>query len=125
MSGGLAFVLDRAGEFPTRVNRELVTLERTSEAREIELLKALITRHHEATHSARAREILADWPGALECFWTVIPKSLVAATARADLVLRYLEPLRALAAEEGSGAPISRRLPAEDRFGPAPHGPPP
>ena len=125
MSGGLAFVLDRSGDFPTRLNRDLVTLERTSDPAEIELLKALITRHHEATHSARAREILADWPGALECFWTVIPKSLVVATARADLVLRYLEPLRALAAEEGSGTPISRHLPAEDRFGPAPHGPPP
>ena len=94
MSGGLAFVMDPRGEFPTRVNREFVTLERTSEAGEIELLKALIERHQAETESLLAREILNDWPAAAASFWTVAPNSVAMEEGRADVVLRQLETLQ-------------------------------
>jgi len=74
MSGGLAFVLDRDGSFPNRLNRELVRSDPVSDPDEIEALKSMIQRHAELTGSARAKEILADWPRQLETFWRVAPK---------------------------------------------------
>jgi glutamate synthase domain-containing protein 3 len=45
-----------------------------SDPAEIEALESLIQRHRELTGSARAQEILADWPRQLERFWRVAPK---------------------------------------------------
>lgn len=121
MSGGLAFVLDPRADFPTRVDREFVTLERTSEAGEIELLKALIERHREETGSLLAREILNDWPAAVGSFWTVAPNSVAMEEGRADIVLRQLETLqeRISVADLGDAAP-AKLLPT-DRFRSAEH----
>ena len=94
MSGGLSFVLDLLGDFPTRVNREFVTLERTSEAEEIDLLETLIKRHQEETGSLLAREILSDWPAGVKNFWTVAPNSVAMEEGRADVVRRQLEVLQ-------------------------------
>ena len=94
MSGGLSFVLDPRGDFPTQVNREFVTLERTSEAGEIDLLKALIERHEEETGSVVAREILNDWSIAVGSFWTVAPNPVAMEEGRAGIVLRQLEVLQ-------------------------------
>ena len=121
MSGGLAFVLDPRADFPTRVDREFVTLERTSEAGEIELLKALIERHREETGSLFARELLNDWPAAVGSFWTVAPNSVAMEERRADIVLRQLETLqeRISVADLGDAAP-AKLLPT-DRFRSAEH----
>ena len=121
MSGGLALVLDRRADFPTRLNREFVTLERTSEAGEIELLKALIERHREETGSLFARELLNDWPAAVGSFWTVAPNSVAMEERRADIVLRQLETLqeRISVADLGDAAP-AKLLPT-DRFRSAEH----
>ena len=121
MSGGLAFVLDPRADFPTRVDREFVTLERTSEAGEIELLKALIERHQEETGSLFARELLNDWPAAVGSFWTVAPNSVAMEERRADIVLRQLETLqeRISVADLGDAAP-AKLLPT-DRFRSAEH----
>jgi glutamate synthase domain-containing protein 3 len=94
MSGGLSFVLDTQGDFPTRVNREFVTLERTSEAGEVDLLEALIKRHQDETGSLLAREILSDWPAAVASFWTVAPNSVAMEEGRAEIVSRQLEVLQ-------------------------------
>jgi glutamate synthase domain-containing protein 3 len=112
MSGGLSFVVDSRGDFPTRVNREFITLERTSEPGEIELLEALIGRHQEETSSVLAREILRDWPAAIASFWTVAPHSLAMEEARADIVLRQLKVLR----ERISLADVTNTAPVPEPF---------
>jgi glutamate synthase (ferredoxin) len=75
MSGGLAFVYDSDNTLETRYNPEMVDLLRLDNASEIDSLKALITRHHEATGSPHAKALLDDWSGSLKQFWRVTPKS--------------------------------------------------
>src|ERR1051326_9125716 len=61
MSGGVAYVLDEAGDFPTRCNLQMVGLEKLDDADEIESIWKMIQRHQTYTKSARAAKILADW----------------------------------------------------------------
>jgi glutamate synthase (ferredoxin) len=74
MSGGVAYVLDEAGDFATRCNMELVGLEKLTEADEIEQVWKLIQRHQTFTHSERAANILADWPAYVPKFVKVMPQ---------------------------------------------------
>ncbi|MBE9077821.1 glutamate synthase subunit alpha [Romeria aff. gracilis LEGE 07310] len=75
MTGGLAYFLDEAGDFPTRVNPEIVKVQRvTSEAGE-QQLKRLISAHAERTGSQKAAEILDRWAEYLPKFWQVVPPS--------------------------------------------------
>jgi glutamate synthase (ferredoxin) len=74
MSGGVAYVLDEAGDFASRVNKQMVDLDKLSDANEIEELWKLIQRHQTYTKSERAAKILADWEGMINRFVKVIPK---------------------------------------------------
>ena len=96
MSNGIAFVLDERGDFRTRVNQELVGLEQVTDPQDIELLKALVTRHHELTHSWRARQVLEDWRLSLPKFWKVAPKFAITEEGAMTVVRRHLESLRAM-----------------------------
>lgn len=78
MSGGRAFVLDRQGDFPSRVNLELVTPEPLVDGPDTALLRSLVEQHHQRTGSHFARDILRDWQRALAMFWQVVPKAQVA-----------------------------------------------
>jgi glutamate synthase domain-containing protein 2/glutamate synthase domain-containing protein 1/glutamate synthase domain-containing protein 3 len=73
MSGGLAFVLDDAGDFiAKRCNAASVDLE--SAVQDSEMLFNLIARHAEATHSPRARWILESWEQTLPKFVKIFPR---------------------------------------------------
>jgi len=74
MSGGIAYVLDEAGDFKNRCNMELVALEKLSDAEEIEQLWKLIQRHQTYTQSERAATILADWKNFVPKFVKVMPQ---------------------------------------------------
>jgi glutamate synthase (ferredoxin) len=74
MSGGIAYVLDEAGDFASRVNMQNVELEKLSDTDEIEELWKLIQRHQTYTKSERAGKILADWDNMINRFVKVIPK---------------------------------------------------
>jgi glutamate synthase (ferredoxin) len=74
MSGGIAYVLDEAGDFATRCNMELVGLKKLEEADEIEEVWKLIQRHQTFTHSERAGAILADWKNFVPKFVKVLPE---------------------------------------------------
>ncbi len=74
MSGGIAYVLDEAGDFATRCNKELVGLGKLTDADEIEEIWKLIQRHQTYTKSARAAKILGDWKGYVPKFVKVLPK---------------------------------------------------
>ena len=73
MTGGSAFVLDLENEFPDLYNTGLVVIERPDASGEA-VLKALISKHLEETGSARAKQILGDWPKYCAAFWKVQPR---------------------------------------------------
>ncbi len=61
MSGGIAYVLDEAGDFARRCNQDMVLLERLDPEEEW-LVRGMVQRHARHTGSERARWLLADWP---------------------------------------------------------------
>ncbi len=75
MTGGLAYILDESGNFPAKVNPEIVKLQRVTSAIGAAQLKQLITAHHERTGSAKAAMILEQWERYLPLFWQVVPPS--------------------------------------------------
>jgi glutamate synthase (ferredoxin) len=74
MSGGIAYVLDEQGDFPTRCNLQMVGLEKLMEADEIEQVWKMIQRHQAYTRSALAARVLASWQTLVPKFVKVIPK---------------------------------------------------
>jgi glutamate synthase (ferredoxin) len=87
MSGGIAYVLDEAGDFASRVNGQMVSLERLTDAGETEEVRRLVERHLEHTSSSRARQVLDAWDDLVPKFVKVIPRDyqrMLAAIARAE-----------------------------------------
>ncbi|MBI4624500.1 MAG: glutamate synthase subunit alpha, partial [Verrucomicrobia bacterium] len=74
MSGGTAYVLDEAGDFPRRVNPQMVGVEALADAKEIAEVRAMIERHLAYTRSARAKEVLDGWERFVPKFVKVMPK---------------------------------------------------
>jgi glutamate synthase (ferredoxin) len=75
MSGGVAYILDEAGDFSDkRCNKAMVGLEKVTSPTEAEDLRAFIARHEELTGSALAHKVLADWKTSLAKFVKVMPK---------------------------------------------------
>jgi len=75
MTGGLAYVLDEDGSFPTKVNPEIVQLQRVITDAAKQQLHELLVAHAERTGSAKAQRVLDHWPEYLEQFWQVVPPS--------------------------------------------------
>jgi glutamate synthase (NADPH/NADH) large chain/glutamate synthase (ferredoxin) len=89
MSGGVAYVYDETGDFPTRrCNRTSVSFEEIDEADAIEL-RALVAEHEQRTGSTVAARLLADWETSLARFVKVMP----------DDYRRVLDEQAALAAD--------------------------
>jgi glutamate synthase (ferredoxin) len=74
MSGGIAYVLDERGDFPTRCNKQMVGLEKLTDPDEIEQVRQMIARHGDYTKSTRAWKILAEWDQMAPKFVKVMPK---------------------------------------------------
>jgi glutamate synthase (ferredoxin) len=74
MSGGIAYVLDESGDFASRVNSQMVGLEKLEATAEIAEVRALIERHLDYTKSARAQAILDNWASFVPKFVKVMPK---------------------------------------------------
>lgn len=74
MSGGVAYVLDEAGDFATRCNTEMVGLERVETTGESQELRDIIQRHAEYTGSHKAKTLLAHWEQTLPQFVKVMPR---------------------------------------------------
>lgn len=74
MSGGIAYVLDEAGDFYRRCNIEMVLLERLEDERDIQELRQMIERHVSYTGSVPGMRVLDNWDVALRQFVKVIPK---------------------------------------------------
>jgi len=74
MSGGIAYVLDEAGDFQRHCNQEMVYLERLENDQEIKEVESMIGRHAEYTNSKRAGFILGLWEEMVPKFVKVMPK---------------------------------------------------
>lgn len=73
MSGGIAYVLDMAHTFETKVNQEMVELGKVIDGREIALLRSLIEDHRHYTGSKLADRVLRDFHNLLPLFVRVMP----------------------------------------------------
>jgi glutamate synthase (NADPH/NADH) large chain len=76
MTGGQAFVYDRAGTFSARLNRDNVVVEPMG-AQEEMVLKALVQAHLDATGSPTARGVLESWAASKDLFQVITPKDLM------------------------------------------------
>jgi glutamate synthase domain-containing protein 2/glutamate synthase domain-containing protein 1/glutamate synthase domain-containing protein 3 len=81
MSGGIAYVLDDVGDFPGRVNPQMVDIESLDEAEEIARVHAMIERHLQYTGSARAKHVLDNWDDMVPKFARIMPKDFKRAVA--------------------------------------------
>ena len=73
MSGGVAYVLDERGDFPSRVNLQMVGIEKLEAPEEIAEVRAMIERHMAHTASSRAGRVLDDWARMVPRFVKVMP----------------------------------------------------
>jgi glutamate synthase (NADPH/NADH) large chain len=74
MSGGIAYVLDRAGDFKQRCNLGMVEITALVDAADIQLVRDMTGKHVAATGSTYAAQILADWVTLQPKFVKVMPK---------------------------------------------------
>ena len=74
MSGGIGYVLDEVGDFPKRVNPQMVGIEKLEDAKEIAAVRAMIQKHYDYTKSEKAKAVLANWDKFLPKFVKVMPK---------------------------------------------------
>ena len=73
MSGGIAYVWDRDGDFNLKCNLELVELEKVEGEDDIAEVRELIEKHHQYTGSTVAESVLADWDRFLSQLVKVMP----------------------------------------------------
>jgi glutamate synthase (NADPH/NADH) large chain len=73
MSGGIAYVYDCRGSFPSLVNYEMVDLEPLEMDERLWLLD-LVERHRDLTGSRVAARLLQDWSDQVGRFHKVMPK---------------------------------------------------
>ena len=73
-SGGIAYVLDERGDFPGRVNTQMVGIEKLEDPVEIAEIRAMVEKHLANTKSGRARQVLAAWTQLVPRFVKIIPK---------------------------------------------------
>ena len=84
MTGGVAFLLDESGGLAERVNPEIVAICELTTPEQDALLKPLLEAHLQATGSAKAAEILADWDGWRGRFKLLVPPSEKASVGLAE-----------------------------------------
>jgi glutamate synthase (ferredoxin) len=86
MSGGVAYVLDEKGDFPAKVNKQMVDIEVLDDQKEQRELLEQIERHYKYTGSPRAKYVMENWDRLLTRFVKVMPrdyKRMLACLSRA------------------------------------------
>jgi glutamate synthase (NADPH/NADH) large chain len=112
MSGGIAYVYDEDGQFASRCNTAMVSMEKLQTAKAQEAaghqalwhrgqtdesqLRKMLEDHIRWTGSRRAREILDDWAGSMQKFVKVFPNE-------------YKRALGDMGASQGAKAQAARR----------------
>ncbi len=73
MSGGIAYIWDRDGDFNLNCNLATVALEKIETSEEEEDVKEMVRRHQQYTGSVVAQQVLDDWDGFLAQCVKVMP----------------------------------------------------
>ena len=77
MTGGMAFIYDKNGEFEKRVNPETVVWQRIETDYWKDYLKKTIKRHFEETNSKLSKSIFNNFENELSNFFQVCPKEML------------------------------------------------
>ena len=77
MTGGMAFVYDKSGDFENKVNPESVVWQNVETEYWINFLKNLILEHSEETHSKVSKYIFDNFDEELKNFIQVCPKEML------------------------------------------------
>ncbi|MDG2332599.1 MAG: glutamate synthase large subunit [Myxococcota bacterium] len=80
MSGGIAYVLDEAGDFPEKINNEMLDLDPLNEE-DVEYIQQMLRKHFQLTRSQRADDILRKWEKMAPKFVKVFPREYKQALA--------------------------------------------
>nr|YP_010904026.1 glutamate synthase [Caulacanthus ustulatus]WCH57277.1 glutamate synthase [Caulacanthus ustulatus] len=75
MTGGLSYFLDEDNDFISKVNNEIVTVQRVITREGEEQLKNLVELYEIKTKSVKAKKILDNWKYYLNLFWQIVPPS--------------------------------------------------
>jgi glutamate synthase (NADPH) large chain len=86
MSGGIAYIWDKAGDFDSKLNKEMVALEELSQE-DHNILKMYIQNHKDKTNSDVADLILANWSSVVSQFVKVMPIDFKKALDKRNITL--------------------------------------
>ncbi|WP_194090414.1 glutamate synthase large subunit [Vibrio hibernica] len=95
MSGGVAYVWDKSGDFETKLNDELVDLD-PLENEDKALLRSMLTKHVEYTGSDVAKTFLSDFDTHLASMVKVMPRDYKAVMLKRKAVAKNTELLEAV-----------------------------
>ncbi|MGV3561600.1 glutamate synthase large subunit [Larkinella arboricola] len=80
MSGGVAYVWDKEGDFASKVNPEMVSLEKL-DAEDLSIVKEYVEKHFQYTTSNVALQLIQDWDNLIGQFVKVMPSDFRKALA--------------------------------------------
>lgn len=75
MTGGIAYFLDEAKDFLSKVNLEIVQVQKVVTQEGEQQLRDLISLYADKTNSLKANKILKSWDDFLPTFWQLVPPS--------------------------------------------------
>eukprot|EP00850_Spirogloea_muscicola_P015685 SM000122S25792 [mRNA] locus=s122:403536:415500:+ [translate_table: standard] len=75
MTGGISYFLDEDDTFLSKVNKEIVTMQRVCTLAGETQLRRLIQSHVDKTGSSKGKKVLAEWEHFLPLFWQLVPPS--------------------------------------------------
>ena len=77
MTGGMAFVYDKEGTLPVRINLDDVIYQQQMTEYWERYLFSKISEHYKLTLSNHSKKILDNWETEKYCFWQIIPKEMI------------------------------------------------
>ncbi len=86
MSGGVAYIWDKEGDFDSKLNREMVSLE-TIDEEDAQIIKMFVENHASYTQSAIAEEVLGNWQNISKQFVKVMPNEFRKALQKKNITL--------------------------------------
>ena len=110
MSGGIAYVLDRDGDFEEKVNYGMVSTTDDLDRKDRQMLRRLIENHVAHTDSDRGEYVLENWDSELEKFVKVVPDAyaeIIEEREEADVRTELPEAATPAAGSDGVGQAAS------------------
>jgi glutamate synthase (NADPH) large chain len=100
MSGGIAYIWDREGNFARKCNMGMVELFPVKEPEDISELRAMIEKHYRYTHSTVAKEVLASWDKVVAQFVKIYPRDYRRVIEETAKVALKQEPMLTITADD-------------------------